>query len=175
MIFAFILVIILVVSIPIGLSFLIYRFIKRKNVDKKFRVIALVPLLIFAYLIFTAIYPSDEFYEEDFKEVTSLQFPQNAIIKYKTASYPDQFGDYTSCFLIEFEKQYLEKLKRKLIENGFENKSNKIGCDELNYIESKLEGKKYILEFSKEVDGGKIYSVGFLTDNKSVIIERSSW
>jgi hypothetical protein len=175
MILLLIILFVIVVSIPIGLSILIYKFIKRKGFDKKFRVIALIPILIFAYLIFTAIYPSNEFYEEDFSEVTTLKFPENGIIKYKSASYPDQFGDYTSCFLAEFEKEYLEKLKRTIIEKGFVEKSGKIGCDELTYIENQIKDKKYIKEFSKEVEGGKIYYIGFLNDNKSVVIERTSW
>ena len=164
----------IIVLIPIGLSVITYNYIKKKNVDKKYRIIAIIPSLIFGYIIFSAIYPSEEFYEDDFEEVTTLKFPENGVIKYKSASYPDQFGDYTSCFIVEFEKEYLEKLKRVIIEKGFIKKNGKIGCDELTYIENQIKNKKYDSEFSKEVDG-KMYSVGFLNDNKSVVIERTSW
>ena len=165
----------IIVLIPIGLSVVTYKFIEKKDVDKKFRTIAIIPLLIFGYIIFSAIYPSEEFYEDDFEEVTTLKFPENGIIKHKSASYPDQFGDYTSCFLVEFEKKYLEKLKSVIIEKGFVQKNGKVGCDELTYIENQIKDKKYDSEFSKEVESGKIYSVGFLNDNKSVVIERTSW
>ena len=103
-----------------------------------------------------------------------MEFPENGIIKYKTASFPDHFGDYTSSFLAEFNKSDLQKIEDKLNSIGFEQKENKISSDELDYIERKKGRKNYSKEYIRQWKNGKHYSVGFLDDNKSVIITRVS-
>jgi len=169
------LVLILLIGVPIGISYLIYNWIKKKEVDRKYRILAIIPIIIVCYFIYDAIYPSTDFYKTDFKEVTAMEFPKNGEIIYENASFPDQFGDYTSSFLAEFEKDYLKNLETNLINQGFVKKENKMSSLELTYIENRNGNRKYSAEYNKELDGGKYYSVGFLNDNKSVIITRISW
>lgn len=168
-------VFIFLIGVPIGLSYLIFRWIKRREFDEKYRLLSLFPVIIVGYFIYDAFYPDADFYKEDFKEVTGMEFPKNGKIIYKDASFPDQFGDYTSSFLVEFDKDYIEKLKMNLKRKGFEKKENDFHTNSLDYIENKKGDKKYLVEYSEEVNGGKYYSVGFLNDNKSVIITRVSW
>ncbi len=175
MIIILIIFIIILIAIPIVLSLMVYKFIKKKSLDKRLRLISLIPILVVVYLVFGAIYPSNEFYKTNFKEVTNYEFPKNGIIRYKTASYPDTFGDFTSCFLVEFDETDLKKLEKNLINNSFVKVINNSSTEELTYIEGKINNKKYISEYSKEIKGDKHYSVGFLNDNKSVIITRVSW
>ena len=168
-------VFILAVVIPIGISYIIYKWIKNKGFNKRFRLLALIPILIVSYSIYTAIYPSAEFYKTDFKEVTNMEFPEDGIIKYKTASFPDQWGDYTSSFLTELSENDISKLEKQLKTNGFEEKQSNMYIDELEYIENKNEGKIYLRQFVLDTIISKYYSIGFLNDNKSVIITRASW
>lgn len=175
LIIIFLIVIILGIIIPIGITFLIYKWIKKRGFNKKWRIVALTPILIVGYFIYGAIYPSSDFYKTDFKVVTKMEFPENGIIKYKMASFPDHFGDYTSSFLVEFDQTDLEKLENEIKTTGFEEKENKMYSNELDHIEQKMGGKNYSKQYIIDSIVGKHYSVGFLDDNKSVIITRVSW
>jgi hypothetical protein len=170
-----IIIVVLAIAIPIGISFLIYLWIKKKEFHKSFRILALIPILIVTYFIYDAIYPDTEFYKTDFKEVTEMEFPENGEIVYKSASFPDNFGDYSSSFLAEFDKNYIKRLEKHIKTKGFIKKENKMGSDELDYIERKKGSRKYLAEYYKEIESGKYYSIGFLDDNKTVIITRVSW
>lgn len=175
LIIIFLIIIILGIGIPIGVSYLVYRWIKKKGYDKRLRLLALIPILTVGYFIYDAVYPSAEFYKTDFKEVTNMEFPENGKIKYKIASFPDHFGDYTSSFLAEFEQTDLKRLENQLKNQGFKEKENKMSSNELDYIERKKGRKAYTKQYIFEMENGKHYSVGFLDDNKSVIITRISW
>ncbi|GAA4887741.1 hypothetical protein GCM10023311_09440 [Flaviramulus aquimarinus] len=118
----FFIIIVLGVGIPIVISYLIYKWIKKKGFDKILRIFALTPILIVGYFVYGAIYPSSNFYKTDFNEVTNMEFPNSGIIKYKTASYPDHFGDYTSSFLAVFEQADIKKIESQLKISGFKEK-----------------------------------------------------
>lgn len=167
--------IIFLIAIPISISYLIYLWIKKREFDKLYRLLALIPIIIVGYYIYDAIYPDTDFYKTDFKEVTEMEFPKNGKIRYKSASFPDQFGDYTSSSLSEFDIDYIKKLQTNLIKKGFVKKENKMCTEELDYIEDKKGDRKYSAQYCKDLNGGKYYSVGFLNDNKSVVVTRVSW
>ncbi|SDY11738.1 hypothetical protein SAMN05444411_1292 [Lutibacter oricola] len=175
MIVFIILTIILVIGIPIGISYLINWWIKKKGFDKRLRLISLIPILIVGYFIYDSIYPSSDFYKVDFKEVTNMEFPVSGQIKYKSASFPDHFGDYSSSFLAEFENNDLDRIENQLKEYGFEKRENKVGCNELDYIERKKDRMEYSRQYVKEPENDRYYFVGFLNDHKSVIVTRISW
>ncbi|MDY7395053.1 hypothetical protein UMM65_07355 [Aureibaculum sp. 2210JD6-5] len=171
----FLIAIILIVGIPIGISNIIYKWIKKKGYDERLRFLALIPILIVGYFIYDATYPSSDFYKTDFKEVTNMEFPESGKIKFKTASFPDHFGDYTSSFLVELEQNDLKILENQLKNNGFQEKKNNTSTGELDYIERKKGKKEYLKQYLNEEENDKHYSVGFLDDKKSVIITRISW
>jgi len=171
----FLIVIILFIVIPIGISYLIYNLIKKRGINKRYRILSILPILIFGYFIYEAIYPDSDFYKNDFKEVTQMEFPKSGKIIYKTASFPDNFGDYTSSFLVELDNDNIVKLQEKLLKNGFKKKENKMISKELEYIESRTKDKKYVDVYVKDNENDKLFSVGFLKDKKSVIITRVSW
>ncbi|MEA9412691.1 hypothetical protein [Flavobacterium sp. PL02] len=171
----FIIVFLLLIGIPICTSYFIYKWIKKKGFDKRYRLLALIPIIITGYFVYDAIYPDSDFYKIDFKEVTEMDFPEKGEIIYKTASYPDLIGDYTSSFLVEFGITDIKKLEANLKNKAFIKKESKMSAKELDYIEKRKGDKKYSAEYIKEIYAGKYYSVGFLNDNKSVIITRVSW
>ena len=73
-----ILIVIFLIGIPIGISYLIYNWIKKKEFDRKYRILAITPIIIVSYFIYDAIYPNEDFYKTDFKEVTAMEFPKKA-------------------------------------------------------------------------------------------------
>ena len=170
-----ILILILIIGIPIGLSYFINRILKKKGVHPKWRVLSLIPIFIVGYLIFEAFYPSESFYEDDFKEVTGIDFPKNAEFEYKTASFPDHFGDYTSVSLIKVENEFYAELPNKLLKRGLSENIEKVGSAEMDKVKSKLNGRIIEKEYALEESGEIYYYVGFLSDKETLIIERISW
>lgn len=171
----FFIVLIFLIGIPIGISYLIYRWMKRREFNKWYRLLSIIPIIIVGYFIYEAMYPDVDFYKRDFKEITEMEFPKNGEIIFKSASFPDQFGDYASSSLVELGKDDIKKLEMNLKNKGFTKKENKMNTEVLNYIENKKGARVYSAEYSKEINGGLYYSVGFLDDNKSVIVTRMSW
>ena len=171
----FLLVLLVLIAIPIGTSVLIYRFVVRKDFNKWFRLIALVPFLVIGYLIYSGFYPSDEFYQEDFKEVTGLNFPERGEIIEKTADYPDHFGDYTSVSLVKVGEVFYKMLPDHLLEKGFKENDEKISSAELSEVLNAIGDREIVRELSILKDGGIYYYVGFLSDKESIIVKRLSW
>ena len=93
---AIILAFILIIGIPIGISYFLYKYLNRKFPNKLYKYFAFTPILILIYSVLTAIYPNEDFYKTDFKEVTQIEFPLDSKFIFKTATFPDHFGDYTS-------------------------------------------------------------------------------
>jgi len=169
-----ILVPILIIGIPILLSFWIYRILRKKGVNQKWRILAFLPIFIVGYFTYVAFYPSSEFYKTDFKEVTGIDLPINSEFEYKTAGYPDQHGDYTSVSIIEVGTEFYKKLQSDLTKNGFTENGKTIGCTEIDNAKRKLNGLKIEREFSKE-NGGNFYYVAFLSDKETILVQRSSY
>src|SRR3954454_8684948 len=80
----------------------------RKGRTGRAFVVALAALGV--WQVYTAVYPSDSFYKAEFEKVTGTKFPPDAQIMFKRASFPDLFGDYTSCALINVATQEYERL-----------------------------------------------------------------
>lgn len=160
------------VGIPVGLSIGAYIFIKRRKYKKGYRLIALIPILLASYFIYVAVYPSEEFYEEDFTEVTGLTLPNKRKFLFKTATFPDHFGDYTSISIIKIDSNFYDLLLRHLNTKHF----NKVQ-DRAIFGDSTL--KKYYDGYVKNsyntVLSGKEYTVEFLSDYETIIVERVSW
>ena len=165
---------ILVVAVPIALCYLIYLLIKKMKLDKRWRILAAIPVLVVGYLIFSAFFPNEDFYKANFKEVTKTDFPANGEIIYKTTSFPDHFGDYSSCFLVKLDKPDLKKLRNMLKVFKFERKENKLRTKELDNVEGEAGNPSYKETYVYQ-GGDRHYFVGFVMDGKSVVVLRASW
>lgn len=64
--------------------------------------------------VYTAIYPLESFYKEEFKKVTGLDFPASGRFLFKDASYPSWQGDYESCAIIEVSREDYVMLRSKM-------------------------------------------------------------
>ncbi|MCL5130574.1 hypothetical protein [Algibacter sp. L4_22] len=168
-----ILVPILIIGIPILLTFWIYRTLRKKGINSKWRILAFLPIFIVGYFIYDAFYPSTEFYKVDFKEVTGIELPKDSEFEYKTAGYPDLQGEYSSVSIITIGNEFYQNLQLELTKNGFVKDGIKIGCIEMDNAKRKLNELKIESEYSKE-NGSKYYYVAFLSDKKSILVQRSS-
>lgn len=171
-----ILLAVLAVAIPLATSYGMYWFIRRQGYDKRLRLLALVPVLAAGYVVYTALYPTEEFYREDFREVTGTEFPANGVIAYKSATYPDQFGDYTSVSVVRVDQAFYRGLLQRLPGQGFTRPGPEdLGLPASNRIKEALAGRTVVQEYSLEKPHGKVYYVGFLSDRKTLVVQRASW
>lgn len=140
------------------------------------RTIALAPMFIFGYMMYFAIYPDEEFYREDFKEVTGVALPQNAEIIYKSASYPDHFGDYASVSIINVGQTFYTQLPAHLMKKGLHENQEVVSSSELYEATVYIKGKfKIAKEYYKtDYEGPYYYYVGLMSDNKTIIVHRAS-
>ncbi len=171
--FIFIPVAILVIFGLVVLLPLLIKYLNRR--DKRLKLLLVIPVAFLGYSIYTAIYPLDSFYKQDFKEVTGVEFPDNGEIIFKTAGYPDQFGDYGSVSIVKVDRKFYEELPSQLEIKGLTETSESHGSVEFDEAISKIKNKKIEKEFSFEQDGGVYYYVAFLSDKESTIVNRQSW
>lgn len=169
------LVFLLLIGIPLGLAYLIDWFIRKRDYDRRLRLLALIPIILLAYFGYTAIYPGEDFYKTDFKEVTGVEFPENGRFLYKTASFPDHFGDYTSVVIVQVGKDFYKILPNKLIDHRLRKTKTKVSSSEFEKALSYVEDEKIVKEYKLIEGGGVNYYVGFLSDKKTLIVKRHSW
>jgi hypothetical protein len=78
-----------------------------------------VPVLIwFAYTLFRAVYPDEDFYRDLFAQETGLAVPPSARFLYSDATFPDTHGDFTAAMLFEVSPQAFDWLKAAAPLNG---------------------------------------------------------
>jgi len=171
----FIIAILLIVGIPVGLSLLTYWLIKKAGFDKRLRLISLLPVLTLCYFVYTAFYPTDSFYKDDFVEVTGTEFPETGDILYKIASYPNIHGDYQSAIVVKVDTDFYKALPDKLEEKGLIRQANKFDPFEIEDILNMYKDKTIDFEYWVENSNATIYYVGFMSDKKTIIVRRASW
>ncbi len=170
----FILAFLLFFGVPFGLAYFTYRFIKKKDFDKRFRLIALFPILFIGFILYRSFYPGESFFRDDFKEVTSFEFPDNGKFLFKTATFPDHFGDYTSTAITSVDEDFYRELPQKLLVLGFKDTTNSINPNEFHKFLSHVQSKQIDQMYTYE-EPGKYFVVCFLSDKKSLLIQRVSW
>lgn len=169
------LAILLIIGILIAITSFLYKYLNRKFPNKIYRYLAFTPIIISTYFIWTAFYPTEDFYKDEFKNVTQIEFPKKSKFIYKTATFPDHFGDYNSVFLLETTQEEIEKIKIQIEKLKFEQiKEDKWHSHETKTAIQKTKTKiKH--QYNYEVEGGKNYYVALFDDNKTVLIRRMSW
>ncbi len=155
------------------ISFLGYKWLKRKDYPKIAIAIPAIIMGAFFYSIYTAFYPTDNFYFEEFKEVTLRQVPESAIVIRKSASYPDMHGDYCSASLIRLSRQdfiiLFDELSqdKRLVKNG-----ELISSSEFEEVigNSKPENIKFsFIRQITEKEDLYLY-IGFMDDQETIVV-----
>lgn len=132
----------------------------------------LIIFIYFLYSVYTAIYPTDDFYYEEFKRVTLRDVPESAIILRKDASYPFM-SDYCSASLIKVSTHdYLELLKGLENDEKIESLNKITGSEQLDFVMENINRKQIIHKFTRKVhqQSDHHYYIYFLDDNKTIII-----
>ena len=157
---------ILLAALPILVTIIIYRWLAKKGYPHIGIIISLLIIGFETYTIYTAIYPLDDFYKDDFEYETKLKFPKSANIIAKDASYPDFQGQYVSDARIELSNGDYTSLLNKI---RYFDTGTYIGING-QYFDKVVIGidKKDIIRINKR---GRI-NIGFLNDNKTIIVER---
>ncbi|MBW7870721.1 MAG: hypothetical protein H3C39_06630 [Flavobacteriia bacterium] len=117
----------LLILVPIGIAYLIFRFLSKKGY-KKIGLIVLFSVIVgMIYIIYTAIYPTDSFYKDEFENFTEIEFPKSAKIVWKDSSYPDIHGDYQAGMIFIADSADYENLLNRIKNNS------KVSTDTINY------------------------------------------
>ncbi len=106
--------------------YLIYRPIRNRLIyadkltiatSKKINIGYIILLIGYSFFsTYTAIYPLDSFYKEEFEFYTEVKLPSKTKILKKDASYPDIHGDYASAAVIKLGKDDFRKLKESIMQ-----------------------------------------------------------
>lgn len=141
----------------------------RKTRFKKYAF--LVPVLVIgfiAYLIYSSVYPSDDFYKDDFESITKIEFPASGKFLFKDADYPDIHGHYTPIALVSLSTiDYRTLLDKVNNDHSFETDTT-IG-ESSTFKEVMKEIK--VNQIKKIVRKNKMV-IGFVNDDKRVVLER---
>lgn len=133
-------------------------------------------LCLSIYYTWTAFFPTDDFYKEEFEQNTELDFPKTGVIIDKKSDYPDFHGDYSASAIVEMDKIEFENLKSELIRNvNFQVDTTKQNIGATTGYYKITEGIK---EESIEVVYFHIrkewFKIAFLNNGTTIIFERSS-
>ncbi len=168
------LLLLIFIAAPIGITYVLYRHINLRYPGKAYKYVAFIPILIWSYFIWEAFYPPEDFYKEDYKQVTQLNFPEKAVFLYKFASFPDYFGDYTSVFLIQIESKEYTRLMNHLPTARFLTVNNDSRpTPETNTALAKTPAT-ILRAFSYEKESKRFY-VALFNDHQTVLVKRQSW
>ncbi len=145
----------------------------KKGFKKSANAIIISLLLVMLYGIYTAIYPSDSFYKEDFETDLGRPFPNHASILRKDATYPDIHGHYLACCAIEVEQKDFSDLKTKFVAN-FEIDSID-DFDSYNKVMRHYKKDEVLFvhrETTKKATGSYLL---FFKDNRTIVFYHSLW
>jgi hypothetical protein len=163
------------IALPTVIAFLINRWLTKKGIKYVGLFLLIIAPLWTAYEVYTAIYPLDNFYLSEFKEVTLREAPKSAIIKNKDASYPDFHGDYCSASLITVSKDDYSSLLNELINDKRITKNNPgeiIGSNELDKVMGNFKTEQIIYSFTRSIAGQEDHYlyIGFLDDKQTIVV-----
>lgn len=141
--------------------------------NKKLGYIMATSLFLFiGYETYEAFYPSDDFYEVEFKDITGLELKTAELLK-SDASYPDSHGDYCSAALIKLEEEEYRDLLAKIQADSRFNGQELIGSIQLSNV---TDGEKldFLYKASRYGEPDEYYFIGFLTDYTTILIQKCS-
>ena len=167
----------LIISIPIGLSIFIYKWLKKRGFKKIASFISALIIGLFSYSIFSAIYPPDSFYIDEFEENTKLVFPKSGKIILKDADFPDHFGDYWATAVVVVSENDFNILFHDLKANkDFKLDTSKFGIGIGTDFEKLIQGsfKESDIKIILANQTKEWFKVAFLKDGTTIIFERSS-
>ena len=138
------------------------------NINTKRRVkhlLIALTVLIATYHTYTAFYPTDSFYYDEFKRVTLREIPKSARIIEKEASYPDFHGDYSSECKIKLSKEDYLKLFNAIIKDKRFGKVSQSG-----YLKIRNQYASLIFERNEIGNEDCYLQISFLIDKETILV-----
>lgn len=125
---------------------------------KRLKIISLLlPLFCASYLAFTAVYPTDDFYFDEFETITSRKIPTSAKVLEKSATYPDLHGDYESNATITLSSSDYQQLFQQIQQDKrFEKLPRQLTDNKIEFLRM-VENRE-----------DRLYYVAFYTDGKTI-------
>ncbi len=137
-----------------------------RQIERRAKYSAITLTILFAsYQTFTAFFPTDSFYFDEFREVTLREPPPTAKIIYKDSTYPDFHGDYSSKSVIRLSKNDYLNLFNEIIKDRRFTKEPRF-----KYL---INNKKVNLGFSRQIEDKEDHylNIIFLDDLESIVIQ----
>lgn len=159
--------------IPLGISFLIYRFVKKRNYPSKYRLFALLPILFFGYAIYQGIVNPHSLYKSHFREITRTELPSNTeFLDYTDWGYGSTPRNNSSLFHVKVTEDFYEKLKIQL--NPSSESLSPIKA-EYAFRFHEMFGEQFEgnidMQYSRYSDDGElIHLVGFFDEESSILV-----
>jgi hypothetical protein len=143
---------------------------------KSISAILLLGLSLLSFTIYRALYPFEAFYIQEWNYNTDLPFPSSASFIWKTATYPDQFGDYTSTAIIKLSGQEFKKLQKDITQSfAMNSDSLSKGYKGIfnQYLPTELkESPPFTDYYFSSIKA--YFKIGFNQNNNSIIFQRHS-
>jgi hypothetical protein len=163
------------ITLPTVIAFIFNRWLTKKGIKYVGMFLLILAPAWTVFEVYTAIYPLDNFYLSEFKEVTLREAPKSATIKNKDASYPDFHGDYCSASLIMVSKDDYTSLLNELTNDKRITKNKPggiIGSNELDKIMGKFKTEQIIYSFTRSIAGQEDHYlyIGFLDDKQTLVV-----
>ncbi|NMH29397.1 hypothetical protein [Flavobacterium silvaticum] len=129
-------------------------------------------ILFEIFIIFEAIFPSDDFYRQEFKTITYRELPQSAAFISKDSSYPDFHGDYGSSAQIKLSETDFISLKTEMAnDSGFEVSNQSRGSAEIDYTHQNIADSAISIRFVQKTNAESKYrSIEFLNDQRTIFV-----
>jgi len=118
-----------------------------------------ISIIVAFYLSYTAVYPPNSFYYDEFEYVTNRKIPESAKIKFKSSSYPDFHGDYSSKSIIEISQPDYNKLLKELQNDKTIKESIENDSKVLKVFERRIIGEE-----------DRYLFIRFLKDRKTIVV-----
>ncbi len=104
-------------GVPLLLVFAAVKFIR--SGIRWVRWLTFIPIAVLTYLslqVYWALYPREEFYRAEWLQQTGFSLPDKVAFRSKSATYPDQHGDYWAGAVVEVAPSQMEEIERQLSE-----------------------------------------------------------
>ena len=167
---------ILFLGIPVGISLLIYRVIKKQKIDKRWMFLALLPLLYMGFGIYGGIFNPNVLYKKHFKEVTGLEFPENAeFVDTKSWSWGPYSREAVTLSLVKTDTTFYDNLPSALEKHGLSETLSDFSQDllefhEVLYMLKDYDGLEPVKDYALKKNGRIYCHLVFLSDGVSMIV-----
>ncbi|MCF1749625.1 hypothetical protein [Mariniradius sediminis] len=163
----------LVLLAPYFLLYLLHDWLRSKGLRHIGPTLAIGYTVFLLYSVYTAIYPTDDYFFNEFELVTLRETPLSAVVVRKEASYPDFHGDYCSAALLLLTEEDYRNLLDDLGDDQRFSKMAKgdyLGSFEFTAAMDTLSTDQIVQGFVRYTSGDENLYIGFLDDGKTVVI-----